>query len=96
MLKVSGSKPLPVGGCLSLFQKAWTRLTDEEWVRSVIQKGYKISFHTLPPTTSSPLCKTQQDKTSPTYQAIKTEIHSLLIKHTIEEAKDVIIQTSRK
>ncbi|KAI7870157.1 hypothetical protein BDF14DRAFT_1775135 [Spinellus fusiger] len=68
MLKVSGSKPLPV--------------------RSVIQKGYKIPFHILPPTTSSLPCKAQQDKTSPTYQAIKTKTCSLIIKQAIEEAKE--------
>lgn len=42
---------IPVGGRLSLFYKEWKKLTDDNWVLSIIKEGYKLEFQAKPPKT---------------------------------------------
>ena len=44
----------PVGGRLSHFAEAWSALTADQWVKSIIDKGYYIPFSSDPPLTLSP------------------------------------------
>ncbi|KAG2233256.1 hypothetical protein INT48_001705 [Thamnidium elegans] len=43
----------PIGGRLSSFSSAWSKLSSEKWVQSVIEKGYRIPFSTSPPTSAT-------------------------------------------
>jgi hypothetical protein len=58
-----------VGRRLSLFRKAWANISKENWVRSIISTGFKISFTSPPPTTatmnsihSTPYTRTSADR----------------------------------
>ncbi|VDI61342.1 Hypothetical predicted protein [Mytilus galloprovincialis] len=42
---------IPVGGRLSLFLKEWTKITNDQWVLSIIKEGYKLEFQQFPPKT---------------------------------------------
>lgn len=42
-----------VGRRLSLFRQAWANISNENWVRSIIPTGFKISFTSPPPTTET-------------------------------------------
>lgn len=44
----------PVGGRLSKFYQAWTDISATPFVNNIIKNGYNISFHTTPPTTTTP------------------------------------------
>ncbi|KAG2187196.1 hypothetical protein INT44_004868 [Umbelopsis vinacea] len=74
-----------LGGRLHQFQQAWDRLTDERWVRSIIQHGFKIPFSTPPPL-SLGICSKQPHHNQKEYQAIEDEIIQLLAKNAIEPA----------
>ena len=76
----------PVGGRLSLFTEAWSALTADQWVTSIIDKGYFIPFSIDPPLTLSP------SPERPTYceakrQILKQEVLDLLSKGAIEEVR---------
>ena len=40
---------LPVGGWLALFVHQWQEVTNDQWVLSLIKRGYKIPFKEIPP-----------------------------------------------
>lgn len=56
-LKVSNAEikallpEIPVGGRLRFFLSHWEKITDDQWVLSVIKEGYKIEFNQIPPKT---------------------------------------------
>ena len=35
---------IPVGGRLAHFAQNWAKITDDEWVLSLVGKGYRIPF----------------------------------------------------
>ncbi|KAG2228889.1 hypothetical protein INT48_007054 [Thamnidium elegans] len=84
------SQPAIIGGCLSSFSSAWSKLSAEKWVQSVIEKGYRIPFSTPPPTSATyqsqhlphlrvPQLSLQQRTT------VEAEVHALLVKQAIEK-----------
>ena len=42
---------IPVGGCLIYFLDQWKQITDDQWVLSIIQEGYKLEFLEIPKNT---------------------------------------------
>jgi hypothetical protein len=51
-LKVSlyqNQAEIPVGGRLRFFLENWNKITDDQWVLSIIQEGYKLEFIEKPP-----------------------------------------------
>ena len=40
---------IPVGGRLRFFLENWKQITDDQWVLSVIEEGYKLEFIKNPP-----------------------------------------------
>jgi hypothetical protein len=79
------SRELPVGGRLSHFQQAWQKLSDEQWVRSVISTRFKIPFSHPPPITSGSTSATRRSLSSQQHRIIEEEIISLLCKKAIEQ-----------
>jgi hypothetical protein len=77
----------PVGRRLQLYQTAWNKLSNEDWIRNTISKGYVIPFDTLPPTHPHPQGQ-HQPKISKETTAIEQEIMALLSKKAIEEATE--------
>ena len=45
------SPKIPVGGRLRFFLQNWKKITDDQWVLSVIEEGYKLEFIQKPPQT---------------------------------------------
>ncbi|PVU92130.1 hypothetical protein BB561_004014 [Smittium simulii] len=47
---------LPVGGRLSMFRAAWSKLADNQWIRNIVEKGLKIPFkpHNTPKVNATP------------------------------------------
>jgi hypothetical protein len=35
---------IPVGGRLNFFQKNWEKITDDQWIISIMKEGYKLEF----------------------------------------------------
>jgi hypothetical protein len=35
---------IPVGGRLRFFQKNWEKITDDQWIISIMKEGYKLEF----------------------------------------------------
>ncbi|KAG1252706.1 hypothetical protein G6F68_011662 [Rhizopus microsporus] len=72
----------PVGGRLSKFASAWTKISSNQFVNNIIQYGYSIPFHTPPPLTTSPVpiipYSIEQQ------QMIDKAIQDLLLKSAIE------------
>ena len=46
------SPKIPVGGRLRFFLQNWKKITDDQWVLSVIEEGYKLEFIQKPPQTA--------------------------------------------
>ena len=40
---------IPIGGRLSHFLKEWEQITQDQWILSIIRKGYKLEFLQKPP-----------------------------------------------
>ena len=40
---------IPVGGRLRFFLENWKKITDDQWVLSLIEEGYKLEFIQKPP-----------------------------------------------
>ena len=75
--------PLPsirVGARLAHFAQNWAEITDDEWVLSLIRKGYRIPFKE-PPILSPASTFFQQ----PLSQQLEEEVASLLWKGAVEE-----------
>ncbi|OMJ19341.1 hypothetical protein AYI69_g6657 [Smittium culicis] len=77
----------PVGNRLTMFKKAWERLTNSSWVKKIVDKGFKIPFMSpkqLPTLITNP--RRYKRKLSREASRILTEeIASLLYKKAIEE-----------
>ncbi|OAD67093.1 hypothetical protein PHYBLDRAFT_174477 [Phycomyces blakesleeanus NRRL 1555(-)] len=81
-VQVSDNQYTTVGGRLQLFRNAWTKLTNEHWVRRTVEQGYDIPFTRLPPISSSgPLTNHNRMDSN----VIEQEIMSLLCKKAIKE-----------
>ena len=71
---------IPVGGRLAHFAQNWAKITDEEWVLSIIRKGYRIPFQERPILSPDPVFFQQ-----PLSQQLEEEVASLLSKGAVEE-----------
>ncbi|MPC69630.1 hypothetical protein E2C01_063860 [Portunus trituberculatus] len=58
---------------------------EEAWVLSILRKGYKIPFTSLPPVTSAPLGFRSYPPGSKKGKALEFEVQRLLTKGAIEE-----------
>ncbi|KAL7311794.1 hypothetical protein PS15m_009514 [Mucor circinelloides] len=54
MPQLSATTTDPVGCRLSRYYSNWTKISINSFVDTTIQHGYKIQFHTTPPTTTTP------------------------------------------
>ena len=71
---------IPVGGRLAHFAQNWAEITDDNWVLSVVRKGYRISFLERPILSPAPVFFQQ-----PLSQQLEEEVASLLSKGAVEE-----------
>ena len=71
---------IPEGGRLAHFAQNWARITDEEWVLSLVRKGYRIPFLERPILSPDPVFFQQ-----PLSQQMEEEVASLLSKGAVEE-----------
>lgn len=70
---------IPVGGRLKFFHKNWEKITQDKWVLSVIQYGYKLEFNKIPPFNG--IKETQANAKN--QEIISEEVNSLLRKRVI-------------
>lgn len=73
----------PVGARLLLFADHWDSITSDNWVRSVIHKGYTLTFQRPPPLCRYPLNLTK------THAGISTALQELLEKRAVERVTDL-------
>ena len=73
---------IPVGGRLAYFVEQWEELTDNKWVLSIIQNGFKIPFKSVPPLSVVPIKLSQSS--SP---LLREEIAELLKKRAVERVR---------
>ena len=71
---------IPVGGRLAHFAQNWAEITDDEWVLSLVRKGYRIPFQERPILSPDPIFFRQ-----PLSQQLEEEVASLLSKGAVEE-----------
>ena len=71
---------IPVGGRLAHFAQNWAEITDDEWVLSLIRKGYRIPFKERPILSPDPTFFQQ-----PLSPQLEEEVASLLLKGAVEE-----------
>ena len=71
---------IPVGGRLALFAQNLAKITDDEWVLSLVRKGYRIPFQKRPILSPDPVFFQQ-----PLSQQLEEEVASLLSKGAVEE-----------
>ena len=64
---------IPVGGRLAHFAQNWAKITDDEWVLSLVRKGYRIPFLKRPI-----LSPDQVFFQQPLSQQLEEEVASLL------------------
>ena len=72
----------PVGGRLTAFLDGWKKITSDQWILGIIQKGLKLSFQTIPEQRGVRVTRfgsREQNK------VVKKEIQELLEKLTIEK-----------
>ena len=46
---------IPVGGRLANFVEQWGALTQNKWVLSIVQEGFRIPFNSTPPLSTIPI-----------------------------------------
>ena len=71
---------IPVGGRLAHFAQNWAEITNDEWVLSLIRKGYRIPFKERPILSPDPTFFQQ-----PLSPQLEEEVASLLSKGAVEE-----------
>ena len=71
---------IPVRGRLAHFAQNWANITDDEWVLSLIRKGYRIPFKERPILSPDPVFFQR-----PLSQQLEEEVASLLSKGAVEE-----------
>ena len=70
---------IPVGGRLAHFVEQWEELTDNKWVLSIVQNGFKIPSKSVPPLSVVPIKLSQSS--SP---LLEEEIAELFKKRAVE------------
>ena len=82
--------PRPVGARLLGFAREWNRLTTDQFVRSVVRKGYRIELDSYPNLSPVPI-PMQLSRDSEKAQRLRQEIISLLDKRAIEELPVIVV-----
>ena len=72
---------IPVGGRLRFFIQNWVKITQDQWVLSLIQEGYKLEFETIPSFNGIKETKLPNENMSILLQ----EVDTLLQKQAIEK-----------
>ena len=76
----------PIGGRLSKFQAAWSKVDAGAWVMEVISQGYRLEFNRTPPTKlNCPSSSLSQVQTI----VMDQEVHDLMKKEVIEVCLDL-------
>lgn len=76
----------PIGGCLARGIRGWMEIGAEQWVLQVLQEGYYIPFHSLPPLAPVPLPLQSYPASSERRMALETEVLGLLHKESVVDA----------
>ena len=71
---------IPVGGRLAHFAHFWQNITSNQWVLSIVKRGYQIPFKELPPLSSQPIFFHQSQRPE-----LAEEVNNLLQKRAVEE-----------
>ena len=71
---------IPVGGRLAHFATVWQTVTNNQWVLSIVKRGYKIPFVDHPPLSEIPIFFQQTQNLQ-----LEEEINNLLQKRAVEE-----------
>ena len=71
---------IPVGGRLAHFAHFWQNITSNQWVLSIVKRGYRIPFKELPPLSSQPIFFHQSQRPE-----LAEEVNNLLQKRAVEE-----------
>ena len=74
------SPEIPVGGRLRFFLDNWKKITNDQWVLSVIEEGYKLEFSCHPPQTGIKQTSVQRENLN----ILEAEVEDLLRKDAIE------------
>ena len=72
-----------MGGRLAHFAEKWEEITDNKWVLSIVQNGFRIPFIKIPPLSSVPIRMSQSS--SP---FLREEIENLLNKRAVERVQN--------
>ena len=83
-LPVRPRPDFPVGERLTYFVEQWKEFTDNKWVLSIVQKGFRILFQAKPPLSSVPFKMSQSS--SPLF---REEIEVFLKKRAVERAQNL-------
>ena len=86
-LPVTPRPDLPVGGRLSHFLAAWSEVTDDAWVLSIIREGYRIPFLETPSLVTSPIPFVVSDSLH--QSLIRKEIETLVEKQAVERVERI-------
>ena len=74
------SPEIPEGGRLRFFLDNWKKITNDQWVLSVIEEGYKLEFSGHPPQTGIKQNSVQRENLN----ILETEVEDLLRKDAVE------------
>ena len=74
------SPEIPVGGRLRFVLDNWKKITNDQWVLSVIEEGYKLEFSGHPPQTGIKQTSVQRENLN----ILEAEVEDLLRKDAIE------------
>ena len=72
---------IPVGGRLKFFLDEWKKITNDQWILSVIEEGYKLDFLEKPPHLGIKQTSLSFENTN----IIREEVENLLFKNAIEK-----------
>lgn len=75
-----------IGGCLARHLAAWEEIGAEQWVLSVLRRGYRIPLSAIPPLSPRTLSFTSYLRDTNRDMALSEEIAALLRKEAVEEA----------
>ena len=78
-LPCTQSNPL-VRARLGHFADCWGKTTDNQWVLSIVEQGYRIPFETKPPLSPTPILFQQSNR-----PALEEEVQKLLEKRAVEQ-----------
>ena len=72
---------MPVGGRLSAFLGGWKKITSDQWILGIIQRGLKLSFQSMPEQRGVRVTRFGSLEQN---NIVKKEIQELLEKQAIE------------